>query len=276
VGLRVGYTGVQVRVPAKIPEGYPHHSLFTMLFSTTTPTTTGMATIKYHNAGKAAPILNEGIITPSVLQLWKKKAEIFFDIRKIKDADRVKNILACFLTQTIVNWINKNEDAIKALPWVDFMAQLKKTALTPGWDMVVFWTMVNIKQLRTEPFCLWMNGIRGVNFSLSDTRFHKDAVSLRAHLESHISDDLADFLALLSKNEHDRVEAIKDLEEWLCEMMEIDEDMSKSRKHHLDLIEEAVKRQCTSYASYSPSGFSSTSSYCSGQNSGSVQGSSLL
>jgi len=229
-----------------------------MSFSTTTPTTTGMATIKYHDAGKSAPILNDGIITPSVLQLWKKKAEIFFDVRKIEDADRVKNVLACFSTQTIVNWINENEATLKTQPWTDFMTQLKKTALTPGWDTAVFRTMVNIKQPKTVSFCAWMNGIRGANFSLSDTRFHKDAIALRAHLESHISDDLADYLASLSKNERDRVEAIKDLEEWLREMMEIDENMSKSRKRHLDLVEEAVKRQRTSYSSYRPSGSAST------------------
>ena len=49
-----------------------------------------MATIKYHDAGKEAPILNDGIIIPSVLQLWKK-ANIFFDVVKIED-DHVKNI----------------------------------------------------------------------------------------------------------------------------------------------------------------------------------------
>ena len=144
------------------------------------------------------------------------------------------------------------------------MTQLKKTALTPGWDTVVFRTMVNIKQPKTEPFCSWMNGIRGTNFSLTDARFHKDAIALHSHLKSHISDDLVDFLASLSKNEHDRVESIKDLEEWLREMMEIDENMSKSCKHHLDLVEEAVKRQRTSYSSYCPSG--SSFSYHSTQN----------
>ncbi len=227
---------------------------YTMSFSTTSPTTSGMATIKYHDAGKAAPILNDGIITPSVLQLWKKKSEIFFDVRKIEDADRVKNVLSSFSSQTIVNWINENEDALKVLPWVDFMTQLKKTALTPGCDTVVFRTMVNIKQPKNTSFCSWMNGIRGANFSLSDTRFHKDADSLHSHIESHVSDDLADFFASLTKNERDRVEAITDLEEWLREMTEIDENMSKSRKQHLELVEDAVKRQRTSFTSYRSSG----------------------
>ena len=104
-----------------------------MSFSTTTPTAAGMACIKYHDTGKVAPIINDSIITPSTLQLWKKKAEIFFDARKIEETDHVKNVLSSFSTQTIVNWINENEDTIKALPWAEFMIQLKKTALTPGW-----------------------------------------------------------------------------------------------------------------------------------------------
>jgi hypothetical protein len=90
--------------------------------------------------------------------------------------------------------------------------------------------MVNVKQPRNETFCTWMNGIRDANFSLSDTCFHKNAVVLHAHLESLILDDLADFIALLTKNERDRVDAIEDLEEWLCELMEIDANMSKSWK----------------------------------------------
>ncbi len=233
---------------------------FTMSFSTTTPTSSGMATIKFHDAGKSAPILNDGIITPSVLQLWKKKAEIFFDVRKIEDDDRVKNVLSSFSTQTLVNWINENEVTLRALPWADFITQLKRTALTPGWDNAVFRSMVNVKQPRNETFCVWMNGIRGANFSLSDTRFHKDAVALRAHLESLISDDLADFISSLSKNERDRVEAIEDFEEWLRELMEIDDNMSKSRKRHEELIDRAVKRQRTSYNSYRPA-TTSTSSY---------------
>ena len=110
---------------------------------------------------------------------------IYKEIERISYG-HISTVLACFSTQTIVNWINENEDTIRALPWIDFMAQLKKTALTPGWDTVVFRTMVNIKQPKTEPFSSWMNGIRGANFSLSDTHFHKDAVSLRAHIESHI------------------------------------------------------------------------------------------
>ena len=234
---------------------------YIMSFSTTTPTSSGMATIKFHDAGKSAPILNDGIITPSVLQLWKKKAEIFFDVRKIEDDDRVKNVLSSFSTQTIVNWINENEVTLRALPWAEFIVLLKKTALTPGWDNAVFRTMVNVKQPRNESFCIWMNGVRGANFSLSDTRFHKDAVALRAHLESLISDDLADFISSLSKNERDRVEAIDDFEEWLRELMEIDDNMSKSRKRHEELIEKAVKRQRTSYNSYRSVNTPASSSY---------------
>jgi hypothetical protein len=167
---------------------------------------------------------------PSVLQLWKKKVEIF-KVRKIKDADHVKNVLSSFSTQTIVNWINENELTLCALPWPEFIAQLKKMPLTPGWDNIVFRSMVNMRQPRNESFCNWMNGIRGANFSLTDTHFHKDAVALRAHLESDMSDDLANFIASLTKNERDHVEAIQDLEEWFHELMEIDENMmSKSHK----------------------------------------------
>jgi len=72
--------------------------------------------------------------------------EIFFEVCKIEDADRVKNVLSSFSTQTIVNWINENEITLRALPWADFIAQLKKTALTPGWDNIMFRSMVNVRQ----------------------------------------------------------------------------------------------------------------------------------
>ena len=141
----------------------------------------------------------------------------------------------------------KNEITLRALPWADFIAQLKKTALTPGWDNVVFRSMVNVRQPRNESCCNWMNGVRGANFSLTNTCFHKDAIALHAHLESHMSDDLADFIASLTKAERDRVQAIVNLEEWLCELMEIDDNMLKLWKWHEELLEKAFKQQCTSY-----------------------------
>jgi hypothetical protein len=132
------------------------------------------------------------------------------------------------------------------------MTQLKKTALTPGWDVDIFCTMVNIKQPTTLSFEKWMNDIRGANFSLFNTRFHKDTVALRAHLESHIWDDLADHIMTLTKNERDRIDALDELGDWLSEMVDLDRKMANFCKRHLALIEEAVKRQCTSYSSYRP------------------------
>jgi len=61
--------------------------------------------------------------------------------------------------------------------------------------------MINIKQPKDESFPKWMNKVRGANFSLTSTRFHKNATALHAHLESHISDDLTDYLASLPKHE---------------------------------------------------------------------------
>ena len=223
-----------------------------MSFTTTSPSAPGMATIKYHDGGKSAPILNDGIITPSVLQLWQKKAEIFFDVKKVDAEDQVKSILASFSSQSLVNWINENEDTLQTLPWAEFMAQLKKTALTPGWDLAIFHTMINVKQPINLSFTKWMNEVRGANFSLSDTRFHKNPAALRSHLESHISDDLADYLASLTKNKCDHIDAIEELEEWLCEMTDMDEKMANSRKRQFALLEEAIKQQRTSYTSYRP------------------------
>ena len=176
-----------------------------------------------------------------------KKAEIFFEVKKIEAEDHVKNILTFFSSQALVNWINKNKDTLQTLIWVDFMAQLKKTALTPGWDVTIFHMMINVKQPSNLSFAKWMNEVRGANFSLTNTRFQKKSAALCTHLESHISDDLADYLASLTKNECDCIDAIDDLEEWLHKMINIDEKIASSWKCHLALIEEAVKRQQTSY-----------------------------
>jgi hypothetical protein len=74
-----------------------------------------MATIKYHDGGKSAPILHDGIISPTVLQLWCKKVEIFFDVKSLALEDRVKNVLSCFSSQALVNWVNKNEATLWTL-----------------------------------------------------------------------------------------------------------------------------------------------------------------
>ena len=79
-----------------------------MSFTTTSPSSPGMATVKYHDGGKSAPILNDGIVTPSVLLLWRKKAEIFFDVKKVNPEDKVKKILASFSSQALLNWVNEN------------------------------------------------------------------------------------------------------------------------------------------------------------------------
>ena len=221
-----------------------------MSFTTTSPSAAGMATVKYHDGEKSAPILNDGIITPSILQIWRKKAELFFEVKAIDPKDRVKSILSSFCSPSLVNWVNENEPTLRTLSWANFFSELKKTTLTPGWDFTIFRSMVNIKQPSSQSFAKWMNDIWGANFSLTDTRFHKNAATLRAHLESHISDDLAKFLASLSKNERDRIDTLENLEEWLCEMINLDEKMTSSRKRHLALVDEAVKCQHTSFTAY--------------------------
>jgi len=110
--------------------------------------------------------------------------------------------------------------------------------------------MINIKQPKDESFPKWMNEVHGANFSLTGTRFHKNSATLRSHLESHISDDLTDNLASLSKHERDRIDSLVDHEDWLHEMIDINKKMATSHKRHFVLVEEAVKHQHTSYTSY--------------------------
>ena len=83
-------------IPSSPSSSTSSNSSVSMSFSTTVSSAAGMATVHYHDGGKSAPILNDGIITPSVLQLWRKKAEIFFEVKKIKAVDQVKSILGSF------------------------------------------------------------------------------------------------------------------------------------------------------------------------------------
>ena len=96
-----------------------------------------------------------------------------------------------------------------------FRSSRKLLSLLDGTWITIFRSMVNIKQPSSQLFVKWMNDIQGANFSLTNTHFHKNATVLRAHLESYISDDLAEFLASLSKNKRDCIDALKNLKECI-------------------------------------------------------------
>ena len=73
-----------------------------------------MASIKFHESHKTAPILSAGTVSPAILQDLIRYFNSYFHKCKIANEDKVRSILLSFQDIKIDNWIKNNQDTLLA------------------------------------------------------------------------------------------------------------------------------------------------------------------
>ena len=87
-----------------------------------------MATVKFHDGHKTAPILTAGNVSPAILAQLIQYFNSYFHKSKIPDEDKVRNVLMSFQDIKIDNWVKNNQDRFLAddFTFNAFTAELRK------------------------------------------------------------------------------------------------------------------------------------------------------
>jgi hypothetical protein len=205
-----------------------------------------MATIKFHDGHKTAPILTAGNVSPAILAQLIQYFTSYFHKSKIADEDKVRNSLMSFQDIKIDNWVKNNQDRFltDGFTFEAFTAELRKRFLDPHWENSIVRTIVNCQMTPHESFTTFANRVMHGNNLLIGTPSRLDTMSLRAKLEINMSGYLADKIARLRAADRDRIAAIVIFEDWLAEITLLDEENTADLKRIADFAAEHIaKRQ---------------------------------
>ena len=212
-----------------------------------------MATVKFHDAHKTAPILTPGTVSPAILSQLIQYFTSYFHKCKIANEDKVRNILMSFQDIKIDNWIKNNNDTFLAdgYTFESFTAELRKRFLDPHWESSIVRTVVNSQMTSTESFTTFANRVMQGNNLLIGTPSRLDAAALRAKLEINMSGYLADKIARLRPTDKDRIASIEVFEDWLSEISLLDDEITADLKRIADFATEHIaKRQRLNTSQY--------------------------
>ena len=223
-----------------------------------TPTTASlhnMASIKFHDAHKTAPILTPGNVSPAILAQLIQYFNSFFHKCKTSEEDKVRNILMSFQDIKIDNWIKNNHDQFTAdgYSFDNFTAELRKRFLDPHWESSIVRTVVNSQMNSTESFSTFANRVMQGNNLLIGTTSRLDSAALRTKLELNMSGYLADKIARLRSADKDRIKAIVIFKDWLAEISQLDEEITADLKRIADFATEHIAKKQRTENSNRPS-----------------------
>ena len=199
-----------------------------------------MATVKYHDAHKTAPILTAGTVSPAILAQLIQYFNSYFHKCKVADEDKVRNILMSFHDIKIDNWLKNNTEQFTAADFTfeDFTTELRKRFLDPHWESSIVRTVVNSQMTDSESFSTFANRVMHGNNLLIGTTSRLDTTALRAKLEINMSTYLADKLTRLRPTDKERINAIVVFEDWLHEVTLLDEEITADLKRIADFSRE--------------------------------------
>ena len=118
-----------------------------------------MATVKFHEGHKTAPILTSGNISPAIIAQFLEYLNAYFHKAKIPDADKVRSTLTSFQDIRIDNWVKNNRDRFltDTYTFLEFTTKLRKRFLDPHWESMIVRNVVNCQMTNTESFVNYAN-----------------------------------------------------------------------------------------------------------------------
>jgi hypothetical protein len=203
----------------------PDSSLDYHMSTTTVPALPGLAPLTTFIGGKDAPILEKGNLTPSIFDNFKTAAIAFFRKTKITDDhEKALALLNSFHDPLIDSYIKNNKTRIHTEIYVfkNLFSDLHKRFLPPTWAMDLYRQTVNSKMLQNESFEDFCTRVVAGNNLLEGDTLHLSHENLRKTIEGNMAQYLADAIAVLSPEEHQKIDALADFYEWEAEILRVD------------------------------------------------------
>jgi len=160
----------------------------------------------------------------------------------LADDQKVPRILNSFKNAHIRNWITTNREALKNLPFPDFVKNLREEFLPPRWEDNIRSKLLGSKMPKSSRFITWAREVQTENYLLRNTPSFLSDDRLRDTLEANVDQNLR----LLATDIP--VATRENLNDWLNQMEKLDEKLKLDQKRQRDwLVEElrSSKRQAT-------------------------------
>jgi len=210
--------------------------------------TTSIATVIIHPAHKVAPILSDGITTPSALLDWENACDDFFHGTKdpITDDKKVSKVTSGLQNSHISVYVRNNRACLHALTFPDFMGELCETFLPAGWGKDTLWKILAARMSLDQTFYNFCTDIIMSNNLLAHGPLYLTDECIKEQVFNNVTEDLHD---KLEESPDELVEINKlPLQKWLNAISEIDIKMVKAIKcntKHLavELEKEEKKRR---------------------------------
>lgn len=140
------------------------------------------------------PVLSAGDLSIEVYLRWRNMCDDCFELKEIDVDDNKKRIiLAMTGVQNLLmrDWYGTDRARLQALTWDAFALEFRDRWLPPNWELKARNSLVRMRQGTSDAFKDWVIKVETLNANLTGTPSHKDAMALRAHIESTMCDRLA-------------------------------------------------------------------------------------
>jgi hypothetical protein len=215
-----------------------------------------------HAEPKCIPLLTPGEVSPMVMRQWEMACEDFFSAnKKLEEMDRVAAVLPGLKDMRARDWVATHRMELVALPFANFMKDLRKEFLSDGWDDELHACICNARLKPSDSFAKWVNDICHLNIILHDTDYHFSKDALRFQLDSLLDVDLR------TRCKNRKIKELVDaavntlgektgearLAIWIAETRKLAEECNHDTKHYLEAskdFQHAPKRQALAVNSH--------------------------
>jgi len=137
------------------------------------------------------PVLTAGDISPAVMIDFENAAQDFFVMKSVPTDKQVAMIIPSLKDIRIHDWITADCERVIALPFMEFMKELRDNYLHQGWkDQVCNDILTSMLANSNMTFWNWAQHLLKLNCLLSGASSVFDDVALCNHLEAHLNNDL--------------------------------------------------------------------------------------
>jgi len=164
-----------------------------------------------------APVLTAGDISPAVMMDFENAAQDFFIAKSIPADKQVAMTIPGLKDIRVRNWISADRERLIALPFIDFMKELRTNYLHQDWeDQVHNDILTSTLAASNMTFWNWAQHLLKLNCLLRSMLSVFDDGELRNHLEAHLND-------LKARIKHSDARKDKVFKTWVSAVHFIDE-----------------------------------------------------